>query len=51
MIDEIFTHLAVAENKQIFAQITPYMLSKYTRGLYTVCPSKLMLRTAGEPDC
>jgi hypothetical protein len=36
MIDEIFTYLAVAENKQIFAQITPHILSKSTQGLYTV---------------
>ena len=51
MIDEVFTYLAVAENKQFFAQITLHMLSKCTRGLYTVCPSNLMLRTAGEPNC
>jgi hypothetical protein len=39
MIDEAFTYLAVAENRQFFAQMTPHMLSKCTHGTYTVCPS------------
>jgi len=44
MIDEAFTYLAVAENRQFFAQITPCtrMLSKCTQGLYTVYPSDMM---------
>ena len=28
IIDEAFTYLAVAENRQFFAVMTPYMLSK-----------------------
>ena len=51
MIDEPFTYLAVAESRQFFALITPYMLSKCTQELYTVCPSDMMLRTAGKPNC
>jgi hypothetical protein len=51
MVDEVFTYFAVAENRQFFAQITPYILSKCTQGLYTVCPSDVMLKAAGEPNC
>jgi len=51
MIDEPFTYLAVAEGKQFFAVISPYMLTKCTRELYTVCPSDMVLKTAGEPNC
>ena len=51
MIDEPFTYLAVAESRQFFASITPYMLSKCTQELYTVCPSDMMLRTVREPNC
>jgi hypothetical protein len=51
MIDEVFTYLAVAENRQFFAVFTPYMLSKCTQNLYTVCPSDIVLRTAGEQSC
>ena len=51
MIDEAFTYLAVAERKQFFALITPYMLMKCTQELYTVCPSDIVLKTAGEPNC
>ena len=40
MIDEPF-----------FAVMTPYMLTKCTQELYTVCPSDMVLKTAGEPDC
>jgi hypothetical protein len=39
MIDEAFTYLAVAEDGQFFAMLTPHMLSKCTQHLYTVCPS------------
>ena len=51
MTDEMFTYLAVAENKQYFAQMTPYMLLKCKQGLYTVCPSDMILKSAGEPNC
>jgi hypothetical protein len=51
MIDETFTYLAVAENRQFFTIITPYMLSKCMQNLYTVCPSDMVLRTAGEQNC
>jgi hypothetical protein len=51
VIDETFTYLAMAENRQFFAVMTPYMLSKCTRNLYTVCPSDVILRTAGEQNC
>jgi len=51
VIDETFTYLAVAENRQFFAVMTPYMLSKCTRNLYTVCPSDVILKTAGEQNC
>jgi len=42
MIDEPFTYLAVAESRQSFAIITPYMLTKCTQELYTVCPSDMV---------
>jgi hypothetical protein len=51
MIDEAFTYLAVAERRQFFAIITPYMLSKCKQELYTACPSDVVLRTAGEQHC
>jgi len=51
MIDEAFTYLAVAENRQFFALMTPYMLSKRTQGTYTVCPSDMVLRSAVKPSC
>ena len=51
MVDEPFTYLAVAESRQVFTVITPYMLKKCTQKLYTVCPSDVILRTANEPNC
>jgi hypothetical protein len=51
MIDEAFTYLAVAEGRQFFALITPYTLTKCTQELYTMCPSDIVLKTAGEPNC
>jgi hypothetical protein len=51
MIDETFTYLAVAEDRQFFAVMTPYMVSKCTQDLYRVCPTDMMLKRAGEPDC
>jgi hypothetical protein len=47
VVDETFTDLAVAENRQFFTVLTPYVLSKCTQGLYTVCTSDMVLRTAG----
>jgi len=52
MIDEAFLYLAVAESRQFFTLMTPCMLSKCTRELYTVvCPSDMVLKTAGEQKC
>jgi len=51
MTDEPFSYLAVAESRQFFALKTPYMLSKCAQKLYIVCPSDMVLRTAGQPDC
>ena len=51
MIDEPFTYLAVAESRQYFAVISPYMLSKCTQQLFTVCPSDMVLKTTTEPNC
>jgi len=51
IIDETFTYLVVAESRQLFAVMTPYMLSKCTQDLYTVCPSDIVLRTAREQNC
>jgi len=51
MVDEPFNYLAVAESRQFFAIITPYMLLKCKQDLYTVCPSDMVLRTAGEQNC
>jgi len=46
MIDQTFSYLAVAKSRQIFALVTPYMLTKCIREVYTVCPSDMMLKTA-----
>ena len=51
VIDETLTYLAVAENRQFFAVMTPYMLSKCTQNLYTVCSTDVILRTAREQNC
>ena len=51
MIDEPFTYLAVTQSRQFFAEITPYVLTKCTQELYTVCPSDMVLRTGSEPNC
>ena len=51
LIDEVFTYVAVAENKQFFTQIAPYMLPKCTQGLYTICSSDMILKSASEPKC
>jgi hypothetical protein len=50
-IDEPFSYIAVAENRQFFAMTTPHMLAKCDKDLYVVCPSDLVLRTPGEPNC
>jgi hypothetical protein len=51
MIDENFTYLAVAEDRQFFAVMSPYRVSKCTQELYRVCPTDMMLKRAGEQDC
>ena len=51
MIDETFTYLAVAESRQFFAVMTPHKLSRCKEDLYTVCPSDIVVRTAGEQSC
>jgi len=48
---EPFNYLAVAESRQFFAIITPYMLLKCKQDLYTVCPSDMVLQTAREQNC
>jgi len=47
----MLTGLTVQEMYVYFAVVTPYMLTKCTQELYTVCPSDMMLKTAGEPNC
>jgi len=49
--NETFTYLAEAESRQFFAIISPYMLTKCTQELFTVCPSDMVLKTAGETNC
>ena len=44
----VFSCLVVAEGRQFFTLMTPYVLSKCTQYLYTVCPSVMVLKTAGE---
>ena len=34
MVDEQFTYLAAAESRQLFAVVTPYMLTRCTQELY-----------------
>jgi len=53
MIDEEFTYLAAAENRQFFAVMTPYtsMLSRCTQNLYTVYSADIEFRAAGEQSC
>jgi hypothetical protein len=50
-IDEEFTYFAVAESRQFFALMPPYMLAKCIQDLYTVCPADMILQTAREPTC
>jgi hypothetical protein len=47
-VDKIFSHIAVAENRQFLAMMKPYMLAKYVN---TERPSDLVLRTPGEANC
>ena len=51
MIDEPFTFIAVAKNRQFFAIMEPHLLANCMKDIYTVCPSDLILRTAGRPNC
>jgi hypothetical protein len=46
MVDEPFSYIAAAENRQYFTVITPHQLASFTRDVYTVCPSDLVLRTS-----
>jgi len=40
--DETFTYLSVIEDRQYFAVMTPYMVSKCTQDLYTVFLSDIV---------
>ena len=51
MVDEPFSYVAVAENRQFFAVMTPHMLASCIRDVCTVCPSDSVLRTPSEPNC
>jgi hypothetical protein len=51
MFDEEFSYLTVAESRQFFILMTPYILSKCTQDLYTVYPSDMILKTTGEQNC
>jgi len=51
MIDGEFPYLVVAESRQFFTLMSPCVLSKCTQDLYTVCPSDMVLKTAGEQNC
>jgi hypothetical protein len=51
MIDEPFSYIAVGENRQFFAMMTPHMLARCDKELYVVCPSDLVLRTPDERNC
>jgi hypothetical protein len=51
MIDEEFSYLAVAESRQFFTLMAPYVLFKYTQYFYTAHPSDMVLKTAGEQKC
>jgi hypothetical protein len=44
MINEPFSYIALAENRQFFAMMTPHVLAKYDKDLYVLCPSDLVLR-------
>jgi len=43
-------YLALAESRQFFTLMTPYVLSKCKQELYTVCPSDVVLKTAREQN-
>jgi hypothetical protein len=51
MIDEPFSYIVVAEDKQFFAIMTTHMLNKCDRNMYVICPSDLVLRAPNEPNC
>lgn len=50
LIDEVFTYLAVAESRQFCAQLSPEIVAKCTRGLYSLL-SDLLVKTVKEPNC
>jgi hypothetical protein len=49
-IDEEFTYLAVAEDRQFFTTLTKEMLSECTTDCYTICPSNMVLRKSATDD-
>jgi hypothetical protein len=51
MIDEPFSYLAVAEDRQFFAMMTTHMLNKCDENMYVICPSDLVLRAPNNPNC
>jgi hypothetical protein len=51
MIDGAFSYLVMAESRQFFTSMSSYVLSKRSQHLYTVCPSDMVLKTAGEQNC
>jgi hypothetical protein len=50
-IDEPFTCLAVAEDRQFFTTLSTDMLKECTTDFYTVCPSNLVLRKTTNENC
>jgi hypothetical protein len=50
-IDEPFTYLAVAEDRQFFTTLSTDMLKECTTDVYTVCPSNLVLRKTTNENC
>jgi hypothetical protein len=50
-IDEPFTYLAVAEDRQSFTILTKDMLAKCTTDFYTICSSNMVLRKIHEENC
>jgi hypothetical protein len=50
MVDETFSYIAVTENRQFFAMMTPHMLATCKKDMYVLCPSDFVLRTPREPN-
>jgi hypothetical protein len=51
LIDEPFSHFAIAEDRQFFTTLTPHMLAKCSKDYYTVCPSDFVLRKPEQQSC